>query len=86
MKELRKEICFQGRKFVAYLGVLHWKDACINIKTFGQLDSMPDCIAIGYICSDKERYIVVHNFTDGVPDDYLCVPKQWGVSVYRLRG
>jgi hypothetical protein len=83
--EFKKKIDFRGTILNGKLGVLHWKDACVWVKADGILTSMPDCIAIGYVCQDKEKYIVVSGFTRGVPDEFILIPKQWTISIYYLR-
>ncbi len=82
---IKKMIKFEDQKFNARLGLVHWKDACICIKTDGKLNEMADCISIGFICEDKDRIIVVHNFTDGTPDDYILIPRVWKVSITHFK-
>jgi hypothetical protein len=84
-EEIKRKICFEGKKFNARLGAVHWKDAMICIKASGTLHEMADCISIGFVCVDKEKYVVIHNFVEETPDDYILIPKQWTISVYYLR-
>ena len=84
-EEIKRKVCFEGKRFNAKMGCVHWKDACIWVKSGGTLNKMADCISIGFVCVDKEKYIVIHNFCDAVPDDYILIPKSWAVSVYYFR-
>ena len=81
----KRKVEMSGKTFTARLGLLHWKDAMIVTKSGGEFIDLPDCISIGFIFTYKGVTYIIHNFSDGVVDDYLALPKSWCVSTYYFR-
>lgn len=83
--EFKKKLEIDGELVPAKLGCVHWRDAMVVIRSHGEFHQPPECISIGFVCNVRNVIYVVHNFSSGVPDDYICIPKDWVISVYYFR-
>jgi hypothetical protein len=82
----KRKIEIGGKTVVAKIGSVHWRDAAIVVRAEGEFQKLPDCISIGFVFTHEDITYVVHNFTEGVPEDYTGIPKDWVVSTYFFKG
>lgn len=61
------------------LGVVFWQDATLYQENAEP--EMVQCKTAGWIQVKKDRVIVVSSFSDGKPDLFTVIPKQWTVKI-----
>ena len=84
-EKLTTTLKIEGGEVASKLGIVEWNDACIYIKTGGQLSDTIGCVSVGYIFVAGKTIFVVHNTTNGVVDDFITIPKQWATKITYLR-
>jgi hypothetical protein len=71
-------------------GVVDWQDATIYTR-HGGLDMneaeklVTPVMSFGCVSEAEKVVVVIFSFVEGVPDDFLVIPKQWAVKITYLK-
>ncbi|MEM4182170.1 MAG: hypothetical protein QXX68_03435 [Candidatus Pacearchaeota archaeon] len=61
------------------LGVVFWQDATLYYSEAEP--EMVQCKTAGWVLVKRDRVIVVSSFSDGKPDLFTVIPKQWALKI-----
>jgi hypothetical protein len=78
----------QPKPFECKLSIVNWRDTVVYTRKplADDIDTMvADVVAIGCVVQTEKTVLVIQNITQGTPDVYMVIPKDWVQSIVQLK-